>query len=83
MNDDADNLEGANRALAADVALLQAALADLYAQVHEFVASTGIESDFYTGAAFAALAKTGAPNYKWPFSQTAAEEAIARLFSKA
>ena len=83
MSDDADTLRGANGSLAADVNLLQAALADLYAQVHEFVTSTGIESDFYTGAALAVLAKTGAPNYKWPFSQAAADNAISRLLPKA
>ena len=78
---DAAMLRRANHALADDVHLLQTALADLYAQVHEFAATYG-EADFYTGAALAVLAKTAPLDYHWPFHSPTADEAIAKLLAK-
>lgn len=78
---DAAMLRQANHALADDVHLLQTALADLYAQIHEFAATYG-EADFYTGAALAALAKTAPLDYHWPFHSPTADEAIAKLLAK-
>ncbi len=78
---DAAMLRQANHALASDVHLLQTALADLYEQIHEFAATHG-EADFYTGAALAVLAKTGPLEWRWPFSQPMADDAIAKLLAK-
>jgi hypothetical protein len=78
---DAAMLRRANHALADDVHLLQTALADLYAQIHEFAATHG-EADFYTGAALAVLAKTAPLDYQWPFHSPTADEAISKLLAK-
>lgn len=67
--------------LADEVHLLQAALADLYAQIKAFVATEG-EADFYTGAALAVLAKTSPLEYHWPFHSPTAEDAIAKLLAR-
>lgn len=77
---DAAMLRRANHTLAEDVHLLQTALADLHRQVREFVAAYG-ESDFYTGPALAALAKTGSLDYQWPYSSPTQDEVIAKLLA--
>lgn len=77
----ARHMEERERELEAEARLLQTALADLYAQIHEFVATHG-EADFYTGAALAVLAKTAPLEYHWPFHSPTAEEAIAKLLAK-
>jgi hypothetical protein len=74
-------LRRANHSLAAEVHLLQTALADLHRQVQEFVTTYG-EADFYTGPALAVLAKTAPLQYRWPYSSPTQDEVISKLMAK-